>query len=283
MLDDVVLNRPLNLLFRILRVRTLFLARSPIPSLRLRRGVTVAIVNWNSVDLLRDVLRAVERFGPPGGGRLEVLVVDNGSVDDSRSYLRQMRAEGRLRCLLLPRNIFHGPAMDLAFLMSRTEYTVALDVDAFPVATDWLDTLLAPLIAGRFVSGAEALRGYIHPCCLAMSTEYFAQRRHTFTPHVGTWNSERLGRDEWDTGESITRREGLKRVQAFPRTRVRGPLQLGSVFGGFVYHNGASTRLRSDVRIDGLTMSDAECAWTEAVAEYLGPQGAASSGDTMAG
>ncbi len=58
-------------------------------------------------------------------------------------------------------------------------------------------------------------------------------------------------------------------MQPFPRTRVRGPLQLGTVFGGFVYHNGASTRLRSDVEIDGLTTSDAESAWTEAIAEFL--------------
>jgi hypothetical protein len=171
----------------------------------------------------------------------------------------------------MPRNVFHGPAMDLAFLLSKTEYTVALDVDAFPTTDAWLETLLTPLQQRRYVSGAEAQRGYIHPCCLAMRTEYFARRRHTFTPHVGTWDPKRLGRDEWDTGESITRREGLDRAAPFPRTRVRGPMQLGSVFGGFVYHNGASTRLRSDVEVQGLTADDAEMAWREAVAEFLGP------------
>jgi hypothetical protein len=279
-LDDMALNRPLNLLFRLLRLRVLVRARSPIRSLGLRRGATVAIVNWNSLDLLCDVVRALERFGPPQGGRLEILVVDNGSVDGSRAWLRSQRRAGRLRCVLLPRNVFHGPAMDLAFLLAGTEYVVALDVDAFPVADAWLDALIEPLRDHKFVSGAQALRGYIHPCCLAMRTAYFARRRHTFTPHVGTWDPDHLGRDEWDTGESITRREGLARVQPFPRTRVRGPLQLGTVFGGFVYHNGASTRLRSDVEIDGLTTSDAENAWAEAVAEFLdaGPEAPSSNG-----
>jgi hypothetical protein len=61
----------------------------------------------------------------------------------------------------------------------------------------------------------------------------------------------------------------LARVHSFPRTRVRGPLQLGTVFGDFVYHNGASTRLRSDILIDGLTTNDTEAAWNEAVAEFL--------------
>lgn len=271
-LDDLALNRPLNVLFRILRRRVLLLAGSSVPGFRLRRGVTVAIVNWNSLDLLKDVVRAIERCGPPPAGSLEILVIDNGSTDESRSWLRAQKGTGRIRAVLLPRNVFHGPALDLAFLLSRTTYTVALDVDAFPVEPGWLETLITPLQHHKFVSGAEAQRGYIHPCCLAMSTEYFARRRHTFTPHVGTWDPDRLGRDEWDTGESITRREGLDRAAPFPRTRVRGPMQLGSVFGGFVYHNGASTRLRSDVEIEGLTSDDAESAWHEAVAEFLGPE-----------
>jgi glycosyltransferase involved in cell wall biosynthesis len=268
-LDDIVLNRPMNVMFRVLRRRVLMLDRSPVPGLRLRPGVTIAIVNWNSLDLLKDVVRAIERFGPPRTGRVEILVIDNGSTDESRAWLRAQKSAGRVRAVLLPRNVFHGPAMDLAFLLSRTEYTVALDVDAFPVTPGWLDTLLTPLQHHKFVTGAEAQRGYIHPCCLAMRTEYFARRRHTFTPHVGTWDPVRLGRDEWDTGESITRREGLDRAAPFPRTRVRGPMQLGSVFGGFVYHNGASTRLRSDVAVEGLTPDDAEMAWREAVAEFL--------------
>ncbi len=284
--DDAALNRPLNLLFRILRWKVGLRARSPIARFRLRPGVTIAIVNWNSMDLLRDVLRAIDRAGSFSGGDVEVLVIDNGSVDGSRQFLRQCRAAGRVRCLLLPQNIYHGPAMDLAFLLSRTEYIVALDVDAFPTAPDWLDTLLMPLRSGKTVAGAEAARGYIHPCCLAMRTAYFASERHTFTPHIGTWDPERMGIDEWDTGESITVREGKEKIEAFPRTRVRGPLQLGSIFGDFVYHNGASTRLRSDVKIEGLTRGDAERAWAEAVAEHIDPEpmltGAAAPSDAVA-
>lgn len=264
--QDVALKRPLNLLFRGLRMRVALAASGRIPGLRLRPGATVAIVNWNSADLLADVLRAVERFSPPG---TEVLVVDNGSTDDSRALLRAARARG-VRSVLLPRNIFHGPAMDLAFLLSRTRSVIALDVDAFPIAPDWIERLTAPLDQGFTVSGAEAARGYVHPCCLAMHVERFAEMRHTFTPHVGDWDPAKLGTELWDTGESITRREGLERAYRFPRTRVRGPLQLGSVFGDLVYHNGASTRLRADTKIDGLTVSDAEQAWREAVAEHLG-------------
>lgn len=278
-LEDAALNRPLNLLFRVLRGKVRVQAHTRIPKLGLRPGVTIAIVNWNSMDLLCDVLRAVDRFGSDDGDPIEIFVIDNGSTDGSQEYLRELRHERNVRALLLPQNIYHGPAMDLAFLLARTEFVVALDVDAFPIDRNWISTLLAPLRDGFVVSGAEAARGYIHPCCLAMRTEYFAARQHTFTPHVGTWDPKRMGIDEWDTGESITRREGLEQVCAFPRTRVRGPLQLGSVFGDFVYHNGASTRLRSDVKIEGLTRSDAECAWEEAVAEHLDDVAAPSGRD----
>jgi hypothetical protein len=271
-LQDLALQRPLNIVFRVLRLVVKVRAASRFPGLRLRPGATIAIVNWNSLDLLEEVLVAIERFSP---SETEVVVVDNGSTDGSREALEAWRRPGR-RAWLLRTNLYHGPAMDLAFLTSGTKYVVALDVDAFPVSADWLSQLLVPLTAGCTVSGAEAQRGYIHPCCLAMSLERFAAERHTFMPHVGDWDPARLGIDEWDTGESITRREGLDRARAFPRTRVRGPLQLGSVFGGFVYHNGASTRLRdAETRIDGLTRTDAERAWSEAVAEYLAPEATA--------
>ena len=48
------------------------------------------------------------------------------------------------------------------------------------------------------------------------------------------------------------------------------------MFGDFVYHNGASTRLRSDIHIDGLTPADAASAWAEAVAEFLSPSNGSS-------
>jgi hypothetical protein len=271
-LDDIVLNRPWNLLFRVLRGMTFIRLRLP-GRFGIRPGVTVVIVNWNGRTLLPDVVAAIERYSPE---RPEIIVVDNASSDGSPAWLRTQRH--RLRPVLLPRNIYHGAGMDLGFLLSGTEYVVALDVDAFPVSNDWLEMFRAPLLNGASVSGARAMRGYAHPCCLMMRLDRFVGRRHTFQPHVGEWLPERLGVEEWDTGESISRREGDENLALLPRTYARGPGHLGSVFGDVVFHNGASVRLLAGDRVEGIEMNDVQASWAEAVARYVRlPDGSPSS------
>ena len=262
-LDDIALNRPWNLLLRALRGVVAVRFRLP-GRFGIRPGVTVVIVNWNGRPLMPDVLAAIEKYSPD---RPEVIVVDNASSDGSRPWLRSQRH--RARPVLLPRNIYHGAGMDLGFLLSRTEYVVALDVDAFPIRADWLEALQAPLRAGATVSGAGALRGYVHPCCLMMRLDRFVASRHTFQPHVGDWNPERLGVEEWDTGESISRREGDDQLALLPRTSARGPGHLGSVFGDLVFHNGASVRLLAGDRVEGIEMTDVKAAWSEAIERYV--------------
>jgi hypothetical protein len=262
-LDDVALNRPWNLLLRALRAVAAGRLRLP-GRLGIQPGVTVVIVNWNGGALLPDVLRAIECYSPVPP---EVIVVDNASSDGSRAWLRAHRH--RLRSVLLPRNIYHGAAMDLGFLLSGTEHVVALDVDAFPIRADWLEVLQMPLRKGATVSGARAMRDYTHPCCLMMRLDRFVARRHTFQPHGGDWRPERLGVEEWDTGESISRREGDDHLAFLPRTHARGPGHLGSVFGDVVFHNGASVRLLAGDRVEGIEMSDVRASWSEAVARYV--------------
>jgi len=262
-LDDVALNRPWNLVLRILRgaatVRLRIRGR-----LGIRPGVTVVIVNWNGGSLLPDVLTAIDRYS---ADRPDVIVVDNASTDGSRDWLRAQRR--RLRPVLLPRNLYHGAAMDLGFLLARTDHVIALDVDAFPVRADWLEVLQNCLQGQITVAGACALRGYAHPCCLMMRLNRFVSRRHTFQPHVGDWLPERLGREEWDTGESISRREGDDHIALISRTHARGPGHLGSIFGDIVFHNGASVRLLAGDRVEGLDVSDVRASWSEAVARYV--------------
>lgn len=236
-------------------------------------GVTVVVVSWNSLRFLRVALAAIRTLSPPD---TRLLVVDNASRDGTRGYLAQ---RDDVTMTALPVNVGHETALDLGLLRARTQYVVSLDVDAFPVSRGWLNELLEPLGRGCTVSGAHLRNGFVHPCCLAMRLDRFVDGDHTFL-------ARRAGRrghaDDpsttwWDTGGAISLRE--RRRHLIDRTEVRGPGDVGSVFGNVVYHNFYSVRHLREARpdadvLDGaVRRSDALAAWDEAVRRFLVPLG----------
>jgi glycosyltransferase involved in cell wall biosynthesis len=230
---------------------------------RLRPGeTTVVTVNWNSSPYLEVLLRLVRSRSPAG---VDIIVVDNASRDGTGELLAR---HPDVRAVKLPINVGHELALDIGFLLVRTEYVVALDIDAFPLHEHWLEELLAPLQAGKNISGARLNREYVHPCCLAMRTRRFVERKHSFR---SDYRPRSNGRDaSGDVGEEISTREA-GRLHFFDPTSQRGPGDVGSVFGGFVYHNFYSTRFQAttdDVLDTQVGRTDAAAAWEEALARY---------------
>jgi glycosyltransferase involved in cell wall biosynthesis len=231
---------------------------------RLRPGAaTIVTVNWNSWPHLEVLIDVVRRRSPAG---TEIIAVDNGSADESRQRLgEQSDAKG----LLLPANVGHELAMDLGVLLAETEFVVALDVDAFPLHDDWLERLLAPLSEGAQVSGARLNREYVHPCCWAMRTARFVERKHSFRAH---YVHRTEGRDaSGDVGEEISAAEAPN-VHFFEVTSQRGPGDVGTVFGDLVYHNFYATRFNatSDQTLDQVVgVDDPRRAWEEALDRYV--------------
>jgi glycosyltransferase involved in cell wall biosynthesis len=224
--------------------------------------VTIVTVNWDSLPYLQVLVRLVRERSPAS---VHVRVVDNGSSDGSRKFGLH---DPRVSLLKLPFNVGHELALDIGFLLAETEYVVALDIDAFPLHERWLDELLAPLSQGFEISGARLNREYVHPCCLAMRTARFVQQKHSFRSH---YRPRSDGRDaSGDVGEEMAAREAGK-LYFFDRTSQRGPGDVGTVFGGLVYHNFYSTRFQAthDVVLDGrVAASDAAEAWEEALERY---------------
>ena len=232
-------------------------------------SATVVIVNWESLEYLAVAVEAIRRYSPDD---LQILVVDNGSTDGSRKWLRRNE---HVRSLLLPVNIHHGPAMDLGFSLSRTQYVISMDVDAFPLSIHWLHSVLEPLQRGCLVSGVVSQRNFVHPCLLAMERQVFVRGRHTFRSRRGDYTTSAA----WDTGELITRRcePAVHRISA---TSHIGPYWVGTSWEGVAYHNMYAVRhLRkygakmnsADATIDwGITRRDAERAWEIATRQYLG-------------
>lgn len=201
----------------------------------LRPGVTVVTVTWNSLPYLRRMLAAAEAMSPPG---TELLVVDNASTDGTREYLRSRG----VRTLLLPLNVGHGVALDLAVPSVDTEYLAVLDVDAFPVAPDWLQQSIAALKNGAQVAGAHLHRNFVHPSFLVTQTRVLHELGLTFRPVGSLARLDRAAPLFLDVGEALSQRMIVKfggrcALAFFEPTSTRGPGLAGTVFGGIVYHN----------------------------------------------
>jgi Glycosyl transferase family 2 len=230
---------------------------------RLQPGAaTVVTVNWNSWPHLEVLIDVVRRRSPAG---TRIVAVDNGSRDGSRQRIR----ESGVRGVLLPLNVGHELALDIGVLLADSEYVVALDVDAFPLHERWLEELLAPLSEGAQVAGARLNRSYVHPCCWAMRTARFVEMGHSFRSH---YRPREEGRDaSGDVGEEISTREAPN-VRFFEITSQRGPGDVGTVFGGLVYHNFYATRFNttSEGTLDGVVaVDDPARAWDEALERYV--------------
>jgi glycosyltransferase involved in cell wall biosynthesis len=223
-------------------------------------GVTIVTVTWNSLPYLRALVATVQKLSPEA----RILVVDNGSRDDTREWLRSLPGD-RLEILTLPTNFGHGVALDLALGRVRTKYLVTLDVDAFPVSSRWLAEPLAALGEPEvLLAGALWFRDYVHPCFLATRTEWMHQNRLSFRC-VGQF--DRLDRRHpiWlDVAEGLSVRArrigGPAAFRFYEVTEARGPTYLdGSVFGGLVYHHGKGTRDNTTSRLE---------EWYDAIQTY---------------
>ena len=90
-------------------------------------NVAAAVVNFQTPDLLDTAVRSFHRAYPD----VPLLVIDNGSADESPAMIRVLQRDlgPHIRSLLLPENRFHGPAMDLAMRELETRFVFVFDSD----------------------------------------------------------------------------------------------------------------------------------------------------------
>lgn len=225
-----------------------------------RDGTTVVIASWNTRNYLEVTLKAIDKFTQEN---ISVIVVDNNSTDGSQEFVR--RNYPFVWLIQLRRNVGHGLAIDYGIHKAKTREIVVLDVDAFPINSDWLKTVLDPIRNGASLAGAEHC-GYVHPCYMALHRNLFLKNKHTFD--ASYTRQLRIRRPDWpkfwDAGQLITERDnGVHHY--IPPTSVRGPHALGVVFGHVVYHNFYSTQHPGSQVSKELS----DQAWHEAVHRYL--------------
>jgi len=112
-----------------------------------RPRVSVLIVNWNTAELLDKAIASV--FAHPGQFEIEVIVVDNGSVDGSVERLKSNWPD--VRVFALSRNIGFGPANNLAASEAAGDAFMLLNSDA-ECQPGTINTLLAELDADQGIA-----------------------------------------------------------------------------------------------------------------------------------
>ena len=139
--------------------------------------VSILLVTKNGARYLAEVLDGIGR--QRGRCRVEeIIAVDSGSRDGSVDILRQAGA----RVITIPAAAFgHGKTRNLAASQARGDYLVFLTQDATPARADWLENLLAPLVADPLVVGAYS-RHTPRPSCHPMEWRRIAQEELTGRP-----------------------------------------------------------------------------------------------------
>ncbi len=119
--------------------------------------ISVCIPHWQVRDMLSICLRSIRKHSRKYN--LEVIVVDNGSRDDSLEYLRSLswirlieRPEEGVSNW--PANVF--TAWDLGARVAEGEYFVTMHSDVFVKQDDWLDPLLREITVSPGVAGSGA-------------------------------------------------------------------------------------------------------------------------------
>lgn len=123
----------------------------------------VVILNWNGEKLLREFLPSIVLHTPDAVGR--VIVADNGSTDDSVTYLRRAYPSGEIDIMELDRNygFAEGYNRALAALKGKYEYALLLNSDV-AASEDYLTPLVEFMDANPDVAAvAPKLLSYREP------------------------------------------------------------------------------------------------------------------------
>jgi GT2 family glycosyltransferase len=116
--------------------------------------VTISVLVYGPSPWLRDVIDAVTAHTAVP---YELVVVDNGTTDETRTYLASL---DDVRVLRPGRNVGFGAGHDAVANVARGDYLCLLNSDAV-VPPGWLPALLAPLAVDPSVGATAPV--YVYP------------------------------------------------------------------------------------------------------------------------
>jgi GT2 family glycosyltransferase len=149
-------------------------------------SVTILIINYNGVSFVTKAIESAleQRYDGP----LEIVVVDNGSTDDSRVLLRSIAG---IRLIENESNRGYGAGVNFALPSIHTDYVAFLNPDA-RARPEWLATVIPFMVKGEIDLASSIIS--------AGSQTYFASGRYFATLGVSLESHERRDESDWLTG-----------------------------------------------------------------------------------
>lgn len=134
--------------------------------------ISVIILNWNKSLMTLQCVYTL--FKNSYYENLEIIIVDNGSVDTEYSKLIELRAHPRVKLIRNRTNRFYGEANNIGVEAASSQYICLLNNDAF-VGKHWDKYLLNELLSGDSVGGVgpkflfpngklQEAGGVLNPC-----------------------------------------------------------------------------------------------------------------------
>jgi GT2 family glycosyltransferase len=111
-------------------------------------GVAVVILNWNGKHFLQRFLPAVQK----AAGNYELIIADNGSTDDSVSWLRKTYPS--VRVILLGQNFGFAKGYNEALKQVSADYYVLLNSDV-AVGPGWTDPIVALMEGDKSIGACQ--------------------------------------------------------------------------------------------------------------------------------
>lgn len=189
----------------------------------MRPSITIAVVSWNTRDLLRRCLDSMA--GEAASGRTEVWVIDNASSDGSAGMVRREFPWARL--IASEDNLGFGPAVNEIARRTRGEWIAPANAD-IALTEGTLEALLAAVrpgdgvLAPRLVLADGSTQHSVHAfpglwlAVLFMLGAYRIPRVGNRLCIEGYWRPERPRVVDWAHGAFLlVRREAFDAVGGF--------------------------------------------------------------------
>jgi len=111
--------------------------------------IPIVVLNYNGVELLKKYLPSVLETRYP---YKEVIVIDNGSTDDSKEYVKSLG----VKLISLDKNYGPAYARNIALRTFKSKYIAFLDNDV-RTPPEWLDPLIETIAQDEKIAAVQSL------------------------------------------------------------------------------------------------------------------------------